>query len=152
MMGLGGGIGRQKREPVATLGWLLGLAARPVVGLLVYQVFGPQKIRRHRLRRSRSRMPREQFDARGGDEAAELARLGAAETGLPPSTAPSVPVLVDGAAKHAALLAAIAPARAHIPARYCTFHTNLTGQRMPEALGNRAPPGCGVRSGVEAAG
>src|SRR3546814_18506759 len=75
MIGLGGWIVLQKREPVAPLSWLLGLAALPVVGLLVYQVFGPQKIRRHRLRRSRSRMPREQFDARGGDAAAELARL-----------------------------------------------------------------------------
>src|SRR3546814_2767445 len=58
MIGLGGWIVLQKREPVATLSWLLGLAALLVVGLLVYQVFGPQKIRRHRLRRSRSRMPR----------------------------------------------------------------------------------------------
>jgi len=57
MVWLGGWIVLQKREPVATLSWLLGLAALPVIGLLVYQVFGPQKIKRHRLRRSRSRNP-----------------------------------------------------------------------------------------------
>ena len=50
---LGFWIVLQKREPVATLSWLLGLAALPFVGLLVYQVFGPQKIKRQRLRRSR---------------------------------------------------------------------------------------------------
>ena len=46
----------QKREPVATLSWLLGLAALPYVGLVVYQLFGPLRIRRHRLRRARARV------------------------------------------------------------------------------------------------
>ena len=43
---LGGWIVLQKREPVATLSWLLGLALLPYVGFLIYHVFGPQKIRR----------------------------------------------------------------------------------------------------------
>ena len=42
----------QKREPVATLSWLLGLALLPYIGFLVYHVFGPQRIRRQRLRRA----------------------------------------------------------------------------------------------------
>src|SRR5690606_27805708 len=42
---LGGWIVLQKREPVATLSWLLGLALLPYVGFLVYHVFGPQRIR-----------------------------------------------------------------------------------------------------------
>ena len=53
-MCLGGWIVLQKRAPVATLSWLLGLAALPYVGFFVYLVFGPQRIRRHRLRRARS--------------------------------------------------------------------------------------------------
>src|SRR3546814_20118276 len=87
----------------------------------------PQKIKRHRLRRSRSRMPREEFNARGGDEAAELARLGAAATGLPPSTAQSVQLLIDGAAKYASLLAATATARAHIHDEYHIWQPPHTG-------------------------
>src|SRR3546814_11358700 len=51
MIGLGGWIVLQKREPVAPLSWLLGMAALPVVGLLVDQVCGPPKIRRQGLRR-----------------------------------------------------------------------------------------------------
>ena len=50
---LGGWIVLQKRAPVATLSWLLGLAALPYLGFFVYLVFGPQRIRRHRLRRAR---------------------------------------------------------------------------------------------------
>ena len=39
---VGGWIVLQKREPVATLSWLLGLAALPYLGFLIYYVFGPQ--------------------------------------------------------------------------------------------------------------
>ena len=53
---LGGWIVLQKREPVATLSWILGLALLPYVGFLIYHLFGPQKIQRQRLRRVRSRI------------------------------------------------------------------------------------------------
>src|SRR5690349_679075 len=56
VLGVGGWIVLQKRPPVATLSWLFGLAALPYVGFLVYLVLGPQRIRRHRLRRARSRV------------------------------------------------------------------------------------------------
>ena len=81
----------QKREPVATLSWLLGLALLPYVGFLIYFLLGPQKIQRQRLRRGRSRSGLEQFSAPNGDkpECLELARLGQATTGLPPSSATS---------------------------------------------------------------
>src|SRR3546814_18257956 len=104
MIGLGGWIVLQKREPVATLSWLLGLAALPVVGLLVYQVVGPQKIRRHRLRRSRSRMPRDQFAARGGDQAAALAPLRYDGNRLHPTTAQARATLGGGAAARDSVL------------------------------------------------
>ena len=35
----------QKREPVATLSWLLSLALLPYVGYLIYFLLGPQRIR-----------------------------------------------------------------------------------------------------------
>ena len=41
----------QKREPVATLSWILSLAALPYLGLFVFYLFGPQRIVRQRLRR-----------------------------------------------------------------------------------------------------
>ena len=56
LVGLGVWIVLQKREPVATISWLVSLAALPYIGFFVYHVFGPQKIRRHRLRRARARV------------------------------------------------------------------------------------------------
>jgi cardiolipin synthase len=150
---LGGWIVLQKREPVATLSWLLGLAALPVLGFLVYQVFGPQKIKRHRLRRSRSRMPREDAGLNGDhSEAAELARLGAATTGLPPSTAQAVRLLVDGAATYAALLEAIGDAREHIHLEYYICQPDSTGNALLEALVERARAGVKVRLLLDAVG
>ena len=153
MAWLAGWIVLQKREPVATLSWLLGLAALPIIGLLVYQVFGPQKIKRHRLRRSRSRMPAEEIAAGdGSDEAAELARLGAMATGLPPSTARSVRLLVDGAATYEALLEAIGGAREHVHLEYYICQPDSTGNSLLEALVERARAGVKVRLLLDAVG
>ncbi len=151
---LGGWIVLQKREPVATLSWLLGLAALPFIGLLIYQVFGPQKIKRHRLRRSRSRTPHEDGNVPlpGHDAAAELARLGQATTGLPPSTAHSVRLLVDGAATYAALLEAIAGAREHIHLEYYIYQPDITGRQLRDALVERARAGIKVRLLLDAVG
>ena len=97
LAGLGGWIVLQKRPPVATLSWLFGLAAIPVLGVAIYIVFGPQRIKRHRLRRARSRvsLSREQVEAAGESELATLAQ---ATSGLPASTCTDVGLLVDGAA------------------------------------------------------
>src|SRR5690606_12065210 len=80
LLGLGIWIVLQKREPAATISWLVSLAALPVVGFLVYYVFGPQKIERHRARRRRHRavLPR----GAGDDETQELHTLAQATTGL----------------------------------------------------------------------
>jgi cardiolipin synthase A/B len=150
---LGSWIVLQKREPVATLSWLLGLAALPLLGFLIYQVFGPQKIKRHRLRRSRSRMPRElspHLEEHG--EAAEMARLGLATTGLPPSTAHSVRLLVDGAATYAALLEDIRQARTHIHLEYYIYQPDVSGTALRDALVERARAGVKVRLLLDAVG
>ena len=49
---------------------------------------------------------------RASDEAIEMARLVNAATGMPPTTASAVELLVDGAAKYRALLDAVAAALA----------------------------------------
>ena len=41
----------QRSQPVATLSWLLSMAALPVVGLVVYYYFGPQRMKRQRIKR-----------------------------------------------------------------------------------------------------
>src|SRR5690606_26632006 len=106
MVGLGVWIVLQKREPVATLSWLMSLALLPYIGFVIYFLLGPQKIQRQRLRRGRSRTGMEQFSGLAGEElkSVELARLGQSVTGLPPSTASAVQWLVDGGGKYPALL------------------------------------------------
>ena len=45
----------QRRAPVATLSWLLSMAVLPVLGLVIYYFLGPQRMKRQRVRRLRSR-------------------------------------------------------------------------------------------------
>lgn len=155
MLLLGGWIVLQKREPVATLSWLLGLAVLPYLGFFVYHVFGPQRIRRQRLRRARSReVTRDADDLRGAvhADAAELARLGAATSGLPPSSARSLRLLVDGSAKYQALLADIATATRHVHLEYYIYEPDRTGAALLAALVARARAGVRVRLLVDAIG
>ena len=149
---LGGWIVLQKREPVATVSWLLGLALLPWVGFLIYHVFGPQRIERQRLRRARVRGELPAQPLPESQEVAELARMAQAATGLPMTTANDVRLLVDGAAKYEALLADIARAREHIHLEYYIWHPDRTGEALRDALAERARAGVRVRVLVDALG
>lgn len=151
---LGGWIVLQKREPVATLSWLLGLALLPYLGFLIYHVFGPQKIQRHRLRRqtSRKRMAGD-ADYTGEDtETAELARLAEASTGLARSRARDVRLLVDGCATYDALLEDVRAARVHIHLEYYIYHPDHSGTALRDALIERVQAGVKVRLLIDAVG
>jgi len=152
LLGLGVWIVLQKREPVATISWLVSLATLPYVGFLIYHVFGPHRIRRHRLRRARARvgLPGEMADADA--EAVELARLGQATTGLPPTTAHGVRLLVDGAATYDALLEAVRDARDHIHLEYYIYTPDRSGAALRDALLERARAGVKVRLLLDAVG
>ena len=154
VLGLSLWIILQKREPVATLSWVMSLALLPYVGFLIYFLLGPQKIQRQRLRRGRSRSGLEQFSAPNGDkpECLELARLGQATTGLPPSSATSAQWLIDGHAKYEALLSAIADARHHVHLEYYIWAPDKTGLRLRDALVDRAREGIQVRLLLDAVG
>ena len=149
---LGVWIVLQKREPAATLSWLMGLAALPYIGFVIYHVFGPQKIERHRMRRARARVGLPGADAGEDAEAAELARLGQAITGLPPTTAHGVQLLVDGAAKYDALIAAIGKARDHVHLEYYIYDDDHSGRAVRDALVERARAGVAVRVLLDAVG
>ena len=144
----------QKREPVATLSWILSLAALPYIGLFVFYLFGPQRIVRQRLRRGRSREGLGTYDAisalDGGST--ELARVGQATTGLPPTTATQVDWLVDGAATYAAIIQAISQARRHVNLEYYIFEPDHAGTAMRDALVERARAGVKVRLLLDAVG
>ena len=148
---VGGWIILQKREPAATISWLLGLALIPYVGFLVYYFFGPQRIHRQRLRRERSRAGLPDAPVRGDPECRELAQLGRATTGLAPTTATDVKLL-SGAAKYEALLADIAQAGRYIHLEYYIWHPDHIGTRVRDALVERAKAGVAVRLLLDAVG
>src|SRR6185312_12183302 len=45
----------QKRAPVSTMSWILSLALLPFAGFVVYYFLGPQRLKKQRLKRLRSR-------------------------------------------------------------------------------------------------
>nr|WP_235893639.1 cardiolipin synthase [Lysobacter lacus] len=153
LVGLGLWIVLQKREPVATLAWLISLAVLPYVGFAVYYWFGPQRIRRQRLRRGRARA-RLPLSGAGTVDCLthELARLGQATTRLPASSATDVQLLIDGGATYEALLGAIALATDHVHLEYYIFEPDRTGTRVRDALIERAAAGVKVRLLVDAVG
>ncbi|HZX80143.1 MAG TPA: cardiolipin synthase [Lysobacter sp.] len=154
LLGLGLWIVLQKREPAATLAWLISLAALPYLGFVVYYVFGPQRIRRQRLRRGRARerMPAAPESSSLPPDALELARLGQATTRLPAASATDVRLLVDGAAKYDALVEAIATAQDHVHVEYYIYEPDRTGTRLRDALIERARAGVKVRLLLDAVG
>ncbi|HLU12554.1 MAG TPA: cardiolipin synthase [Arenimonas sp.] len=152
---LAGWIVLQKREPIATLSWLLSLAALPVLGLLIYHFFGPQRIRRQQLRRNRSRAGLEPALPPGlsaSDDCVTLARLGQSATRYAPATATEAELLVGGCATYDALLAAIARAQHHIHLEYYIFDPDHSGTAVRDALAERARAGVRVRLLLDAIG
>jgi len=154
LVGLGGWIVLQKREPAATLSWLMGLAVLPYVGFLVYYFFGPQRIRRQRSRRAArlAALPGRSALSGAQGEAHELGVLGQAASGLAPSTASDVRLLIDGAAKYTALLADIAQARRQIHLEYYIYNPDQAGTALRDALVERAQAGVVVRLLLDAVG
>ena len=149
-----GWIMLQKREPVATLSWILSLAALPYIGLLIYYVLGPQKVKRQRLRRGRARSGMEHYSSVCPPDAdcTELVKIAQSTTGLAPSSATEVEWLVDGAATYAALIAAIGQARDHVHLEYYIFNPDHAGTALRDALVERARNGVRVRLLLDAVG
>ena len=151
LLGLGAYIVLQKREPAATLSWLISLATLPYLGFAIYYFFGPQKITRHRARRRRQRAGLDQVPATSS-ETEELRALGHACTGLVPATAREVRLLVDGGEKYPALLEDVAAARDHVHLAYYIYNPDRIGTALRDALVERARAGIRVRLLVDAMG
>jgi cardiolipin synthase len=151
---LAGWIVLQKREPVATLSWIMSLALLPLLGLLIYHFFGPQRIRRHRVKRrvARARVEKVEFGPKLADEPSYVMRLAQGSSGFPPSSSQHVRLLVDGAATFDAIVAAIASARHHVHAEYYIFDPDQTGTRIRDALVECARAGVRVRLLLDALG
>ncbi len=147
-----------RRSPAATLAWILALAFLPVVGIPVYLFLGPRRLRRRTRRRKLARARAGPFRralapvACGSPDHQQLIDLAASLEATPASTARAVALLDGGDAAYAAIEAAIRGARDHVHAEYYIFRPDRTGQRLRDALAERARAGVVVRLLVDAAG
>ena len=151
----------QKRAPVSTLGWILSLAFIPFGGFLIYYFLGPQRLRKQRIKRLRSRASAHSAAdlARLGQaaEAAppalrQMASLGTAACGLPVSSAVSVELLSGGARTFDAIFAAVAAARHHVHLEYYIFEPDHIGTGLRDLLIRKAKEGVVVRLLLDALG
>ncbi|MBE2210854.1 MAG: cardiolipin synthase [Xanthomonadaceae bacterium] len=153
LLWLSGWIVLQKREPAATLSWLMCLAFLPYLGFLIYYLLGPQKIERHRLRRARRRVALGALDDESRNpEFAEMQRMVRATTGFPPASATRIELLVDGSRKYPRLLEDIAAATREIHVEYYIYEPDQNGTRLRDALVDAARRGVKVRLLLDALG
>lgn len=150
---LGGWIILEKREPVATLSWLMGLALLPLLGFLIYSVFGPRRVNRQSRRRHRVKSAQPIVgEAAEHDAFSELSVLAQVSSGLPATTATDVRMLVDGSATYEAIFQAIREARERIHLEYYIFEPDRTGTELRDLLVERARAGIKVRLLLDAVG
>lgn len=151
----------QRRAPVATLGWLLSMAALPVVGLVVYYFLGPQRFKRQRLKRLRARSRSQvqetvrhirEVQPNSSPKLLQLSKLVQAVSGFPISMATRIDFLSGGAATFDSIFETVASAQTHVHLEYYIYEPDSTGTRLRDLLIERARAGVQVRLLVDALG
>ena len=151
----------QKRAPVSTMSWILSLSLLPFAGFVIYYFLGPQRLKKQRLKRLRSRaIAHSQGDLALLREAAEaapphlrqMADLGAAACGLPVSSATAVRLLSGGARTFDDIFEAIEAARDHVHLEYYIFEPDHIGTALRDLLVRKARDGVTVRLLLDALG
>jgi len=151
----------QKRAPVSTMSWILSLALLPFVGFVIYYFLGPQRLKKQRLKRLRSRASAQSSAdlalLRDAVEQAppalrQMAALGTASCGLPVSSATSAELLSGGARTFDAIFDAIRNARDHVHLEYYIFEPDQIGTALRDLLIERAREGVAVRLLLDALG
>ncbi len=151
----------QKRSPVSTMSWILSLALLPFAGFVIYYFLGPQRLKKQRIRRLRSRVgERSGADqamlrdaaARAPDALRQMAVLGTAACGIPVSSASSVQLLSGGVQAFDSIFDAIRKARDHVHLEYYIFEPDRIGTALRDLLAQKAGQGVVVRLLVDALG
>lgn len=151
----------QRRSPVSTLAWIMVLNMMPVIGLAVYAYFGPQRVKRQRLRRwHQQAVQMSHGDLRTLREgraeppvwAVQHSTLIEQSCGLQLASCHEVKLLENGGATLQALLDEIAAATQHVHLEYYIFEPDTTGQAVLQALTQKAREGVRVRLLVDAVG
>lgn len=149
----------EQRSPVSTLAWILGLAALPVVGFVVYYSAGPRRLVRRQVRRRGAKElvaqldhSREAAEALASEPQRPLMRLMEALGASPPEPASRVQLFSEGDAVYEAIIEAIAGARSHVHVEYYIFGADRAGSRVKDVLCEQARKGVAVRLLVDGMG
>ena len=148
----------QRRTATATLSWLFALALLPIIGMIVYWLIGPQRLRRRKLQRGLSREVVRAAVAGLADARASapaLARLSLVPMRLgepPPLPARDITPYFDGDAAFRAMFAAIEAAQHHVHLEYYIWEPDQLGTRLRDLLCKKAKQGVEVRLVVDGTG
>jgi len=151
----------QKRAPASTMGWVLSLALLPFAGFVIFYFLGPQRLKKQRLKRLRSRARVEgakdvallrEVAADAPPALRQMAEVGTAACGLPVSSATSVELLSGGARTFDAIFEAVRNARHHIHLEYYIFEPDKIGTALRDLLIQKARDGIAVRLLLDALG
>jgi cardiolipin synthase len=148
----------QRRSATATLAWLFALALLPIIGIIVYWLIGPQRLRRRRLQRGLSREVVRAAVAGLADARASapaLARLSLVPMRLgepPPLPALDITPYFDGDAAFRDMFAAIEAAQHHVHLEYYIWEPDRLGTRLRDLLCQKARDGVEVRLVVDGTG
>ncbi|MFN3993134.1 MAG: phospholipase D-like domain-containing protein [Tabrizicola flagellatus] len=138
-----------KRDPRSATIWLLAILLLPLVGVVLYVLFGINRYRRRaiRIREDHPRLvPAPPPDTATAPAAfAGLDRLAEQTTGLPLVPGNLVTPLVDGAEAYPAMLAAIRQARASVALLSFLFDGTGIGEEFVAALAAAQRRGVAVR-------
>lgn len=143
----------ENRNPVKSMAWVLVLVLLPVVGLLIYLVFGRSLkgaklfTRSHRRELWRMTDFPEAIKLEEGlnDSSRQLISLANKLTERHLFEDTSIKVFTSGEAKFEALLHDIEQAREYVHVQYFILENDLTGRRLIELLQRKAREGVQVR-------
>ncbi len=149
----------ERRQPAATVAWVLSIALLPVVGVPLYFLVGGRRIRRH---------IRSKLDAVGAvespienrihpddlpDAIASSCSMVLTAAGAPPAVGGSrVAVIEGGSDAYNAVLGLIEEAKDHIHAQFFILDVDVVGKRFIHALASRARAGVRIRLLLDAVG
>ena len=144
----------QKKDPAATLAWLMSLVFLPFLGFFIFYFFGPRRVRRSSAKRKGSyeaikrafavESAQQQADS-PHDLSVSLTRLVQTATGMPLTTAHTIKLLVNGSPKYDSIIKDIDAAKKHVHMEYYIYAGDETGTLIRDALVAAARRGVKVR-------
>jgi cardiolipin synthase len=149
----------ERRQPAATVAWVLTIALLPVVGVPLYFLVGGRRIRRHIRAKIvaagtikgpvESRVPPEEIRS---PIAAACGRVLITTEAPMPVAGNRVTVIEGGVAAFDAVLGLIEGARDHIHGQFFILDVDVIGKRFIHALAARARAGIHVRLLLDSVG